>query len=126
MTGLDIAQVRPLIESEIDRLIGILDLLEPDPDFEEGADHEEDFSDDEPWLGAPESRFRYGGGTEWSGLNSQGNDDREEDCEDEGAQCDDEGAIDCDLEPDHDNEEDERRLPAYLPASWSPVSGVQP
>jgi len=32
-------------------------------------------------------------------------------------QCDDEGAIDCDLEPDDDNEEDNRRLPAYLTGS---------
>lgn len=36
--------LRPIIESEIERLIAILDGMEPDPDLEETAD-------DEPWLG---------------------------------------------------------------------------
>ena len=74
MTGLDIAQVRPLIESEIDRLIGILDLLEPDPDFEEGADLEEDTADDEPLLGAPNQSAGS-----WKGIDASfGCDDGEE------------------------------------------------
>ncbi len=95
----DMETVRPFVEAEIERLIEILDTLEPDPDFEEG-------DDDEPWLGAAESRFRHGDGTNWYGLNSQSNDDREEDgddlepcCEDEGGQCEDEGAISGDDEP---------------------------
>ena len=90
--------VRPFVEAEIERLIEILDTLESDPDFEEGHD-------DEPWLGAPESRFRFGGGTEWSNLSSKANDDREDDgddlepCyEDEGGQCDDEGSDSGDAE----------------------------
>ena len=56
MTALELAQVRPVIEFEIDRLIGILDMLEPDPDFEEGADLEEDNSELEPLLGRPSDR----------------------------------------------------------------------
>ena len=74
MTGLDIARVRPVIESEIDRLIAILDMLEPDPDFEEGADLEEDNSDLEPLLGAPE---RQAGS--WNGIESNFDDEGEVD-----------------------------------------------
>ena len=65
MTGLEIARMRPVIESEIDRLIGILDMLEPDPDFEDGADLEEDNADMEPLLGAPE---RSAGS--WNGIDA--------------------------------------------------------
>lgn len=107
----DMEAVRPFVEAEIERLIEILDTLEPDPDFEE-------VDDDEPWLGAPESRFRHGDGSNWHGVSPQANDDREDDgddlelgCEDEGAQCDDEGAIDSDLEPEHDLEPDHYSLP---------------
>ena len=85
----DIARLRPVIESEIERLIGILDTLEPDPDYEEG-------DDDEPWLGAPDARLGS-----WNGLYLEGNDDREEDdsdrepcSEDEGYLCDDEDSGD--------------------------------
>jgi hypothetical protein len=85
MTGLDIARVRPVIESEIDRLIAILDMLEPDPDFEEGGDLEEDNSDEEPWLGAP----NYMAGA-WLGLMPSYTDDLELD--------------DCDLEDGGDEE----------------------
>lgn len=74
MTGLDIAQVRPVIESEIERLIGLLDMLEPDPDFEDGADLEEDLADDEPLLGAPNQSAGS-----WKGIDASfGCDDGEE------------------------------------------------
>ena len=43
---------RPLIEDEIERLIGVLDLLELDPDLEENGDLEP-LADDEPSVGAP-------------------------------------------------------------------------
>ena len=117
---------RPVVEAEIERLIEILDTLDPEPDLEDTAD-------DEPWLGAPDARPGS-----WSGLYPEGNDDREledcddedggddepslgatnamvnawetrlvsreedreEECEDEGAQCDDEGAYNDDLEPE--------------------------
>ena len=95
MTGPDIEQSRPFVESEIERLMEILDTLDPDPDLEATGD-------EEPWLGAPDARTGS-----WSGLYLEGNDDREEDdsdlepcCEDEGAQCDDEGAHNDDIEPE--------------------------
>lgn len=65
---------RQHIEDEIERLIAMLDAMEPDPDLEDGADSE-------PWLG-------------WSGNGSLSlmgvTDDREQECEDEGAQVDEE------------------------------------
>lgn len=126
MTGLEIARMRPVIESEIDRLIGILDMLEPDPDFEESADLEEDNSDLEPLLGAPE---RQAGS--WNGIESNFADDSENDTSDDEPslgstnginqahwfkgkpddteeQCDDEGAINWDCEPECDAEHDYR------------------
>jgi len=90
-------------------LIAKLDFLHGDPDLEPGADTEpnlaavwgiswtftahqaayddaeDDRSDDEPYLGAPEGGQRYH--RWWTGTW----DEREEACEDEGAQCDDEG-----------------------------------
>ena len=46
---------RPVIEAEIERLIGLLDPLDPDPDLDGG--------DGEAILGGPESRTGS-----WSGL----------------------------------------------------------
>lgn len=86
---------RPVIEAEIERLIAMLDDMDPDAEAE-------DAGDDEPWLGAPEAQTGS-----WRGLERTGNDDREHDtaddedgcdaepgCEDEGGQCEDEGAGD--------------------------------
>jgi hypothetical protein len=64
---------RPILEAEIERLLSLLDTLDPDP-------YIEDTADDEPWLGAPNARQGS-----WSGLYLEDNDDREED--------------DCDREP---------------------------
>lgn len=86
----DFAQItisRHQIEDEIERLIGILDAMEPDPDLEENGDlepwlgwspdrqsiveesddREADWSDSEPSLGAPNVQvppplYRLGGG----------------------------------------------------------------
>ena len=99
MRALDREHIRPVLEFEIERLIDMLDSLDDDPDLESTGD-------EEPWLGAPEGpQYLNGRGTNWHGLNSQGNDDREDDgddleevSEDEGAQCDDEGVIDGDQE----------------------------
>ena len=98
MRAPDREHIRPVLESEIERLIDMLDRLDDDPDLESTGD-------DEPWLGAPAGIHGNGHGTNWQGINSQGNDDREDDgddleevCEDEGAQCDDEGVIDGDQE----------------------------
>ena len=95
---------RQIVEAEIERLIGLLDVLDPDPDLEST-------SDEEPWLGAPAGIHANGHGTNWEGLNSQGHhdreddgDDREEVSEDEGAQCDDECEIHGDAEPDYHGE----------------------
>ena len=108
---------RPVIEAEIERLVGLLD---PDPDLDGG--------DGEPILGGPESRTGS-----WSGLypeayaddceaddgddepslggtdhlnqtrwGAYAGDDREKQCEDEGARCDDEGAYNTDLENEGD------------------------
>jgi hypothetical protein len=96
MTAPELEQTRPAVEAEIERLMEILDTLDPDPDLETTGD-------EEPWLGMPD---RVPGS--WSGLYLEGNDDCEEDdsdlepcCEDEGAQCDDEGACNDDLEPEN-------------------------
>ena len=50
---------RPLIEEEIERLIGVLDLLEADPDLEENGDLEGE-PDDEPELGWTAAQARTG------------------------------------------------------------------
>lgn len=69
---------REALENEIERLIGILDAMEPDPDLE-------------PDLGwNPYLRTHGGKAADLEG----GDDDLEPCCEDEGAQCDDEGATD--------------------------------
>lgn len=71
---------RLTLATTIERLINLLDDLAPDTDLEDGGDAE-------PWLG-------------WTDIGPQAlakgvdHDDREEECEDEGAQCDDEGEID--------------------------------
>lgn len=95
--------LRHRIEAEIDRLIGILDVVDGDPDLEpwlagiggpdddrEGDpldDGELDDSDDEPSLGFLEASENYGS----IGHLAGGDEDRELEYEDEGAQCDDEG-----------------------------------
>ena len=59
---------RPVIEAEIERLIGLLDTLDPDPDLEDGGDGE-------PILGAPEHQAGS-----WRGLSLVAyQDDREAD-----------------------------------------------
>jgi hypothetical protein len=82
---------RPIVAAQIERLIDLLDTLDPDPDIEM------DTADDEPLLGAPDARTGS-----WAGLTAEAynDDDREDDdsdrepcCEDEGAQCDDEGVL---------------------------------
>lgn len=120
---------RVTLATTIERLIGLLDDMECDPDLEEPGDlepnigwpergpssiaspdafkrmgwpgpanddREQDTADNEPWLGAPEHIYPRSQGRWCAG----GYDDREEDCEDEGAQCDDEGVIDGDTEPE--------------------------
>ena len=57
---------RPLIEAEIERLIDVLDLLEPNPDLEENADWEPNTGDEEPSIGAPEALA-----DSWEGLRHQ-------------------------------------------------------
>ena len=65
---------RTSIATTVERLINMLDAMEPDPD-------------NEPTLG-------------WSTVGEMGSrDDLEEECEDEGAQCEDEGAATGDNEP---------------------------
>lgn len=65
---------RQLLESEIERLINLLDDMSDDADLEDGGD-------DEPTLGAPEQSTPHGG---WARGST---DDREDVCEDEGAEC---------------------------------------
>jgi len=65
--------LRQMVEAELDRLIGLLDEIDGDPDLEANGDEAE------PWLG-------------WTRSGSFGDtEDREEECDDEGAACDDEG-----------------------------------
>lgn len=96
---------RARLEAALDRLLDAmhqalaeLDALDGDPDAE-------------PSLAAPERHpnpGRYGAPDRGQLRWAQGAaDDREEDCEDEGAQCDDEGVCglhDPDREPDHTHE----------------------
>jgi hypothetical protein len=63
---------RPFVEAEIERLIDLLDTLDPDPDLESTAD-------EEPWLGAPNART---GSWFGSSITDPG-DDREEDTGDD-------------------------------------------
>ena len=102
MRALDREHIRPVLESEIERLIDMLDTLDADPDLESTGD-------EEPWLGAPAGIQANGYGTNWHGSSpgddrEDDGDDREEVCEDEGAQCDDEGEIHGDAEPDYHGE----------------------
>ena len=63
---------RPIVEAEIERLIDLLDTLDPDPDLESTGD-------EEPWLGAPDARTGS-----WFGPNVVcSGDDREEDTGDD-------------------------------------------
>lgn len=78
------ARLRDSIEDEIERLIAMLDALETDVDLEP-------VGDDEPILGWPDRLVGYGVARRFTGSND---DEREEVCEDEGAQCDDEGVED--------------------------------
>lgn len=54
---------RPIVEAEIELLIGLLDTLDPDPDLEDGTDQEGDGADDEPNLGAPNQQAGS-----WNGI----------------------------------------------------------
>jgi hypothetical protein len=79
-------ELRHLLEAIAQAAIDALDQIDGEPDLEDGADSEPD-NDGEPTLGWTEDLW-FGEG-----------DDREEECEDEGAQCDDEGDDSGDREP---------------------------
>ena len=65
---------RQIVEAEIEMLIDLLDQLDADPDVEDGADIENDTTDDEPLLGAPNQQAGS-----WNGIDaSYGCDDDEE------------------------------------------------
>ena len=88
--GMDPRTWRQAIEKRLNELldqsmslITALDMMEVDPDLEDGGDFE-------PWLGWTGE----GRGTVGLDPNVSHDDDREEQCEDEGAQCDDEGEPD--------------------------------
>lgn len=64
MTALDLERIRPILESEIDRLIAVLDLMDADPDLEaDGSD--EEMPDAEPELGWTAAQARTGS-YEWN------------------------------------------------------------
>lgn len=74
-------RLRRKLERVIDRLILTLDALDDDPDLEDGGD-------DEPSLSAVIPRPSDGQhGSRWFGS-SPDDDDREDQCEDEGAEHD--------------------------------------
>ena len=76
--------LRGKLEETVDRLLTLLDAMDaPGEDLEPQGD-------EEPSLGSVAHHGAWATGA---------TDDREEDCEDEGAQCDDEGCRDADLEP---------------------------
>ena len=54
---------RPVVEAEIELLIGLLDQLDEDPDIEDNADLEPSTGDEEPLHGAPEQQAGS-----WKGL----------------------------------------------------------
>jgi len=74
--------LRQRLEQAVERAIAALDAYDGDANVE-------------PWLGAPE-RASYDSRPAWG---RGAGDDREEECEDEGAQCEDEGSY-----PDGDDE----------------------
>ncbi len=86
--------LRVKLEEAVERLIAALDALDGDADLE-------DTGDAEPSLGSLEHLGRYAQ-DHWA---TGATDDREEVCEDEGAQCDDEGC-DPDREDGGDAEPD--------------------
>lgn len=91
---------RQQIEDEIDRLIAILDAMDPDPDLEPSlgwspyvddprtVDIEGDDCDLEPSLGAPEVSMA-GAGISQINWGAGPRDDLEEECDDEGDTSDD-------------------------------------
>ena len=121
---------RHVIEAEIERMISILDWLDDDPDLEPQGE-EEPTEDTEPlygWTGMEAAYGRYsleynGQGADELELDeadsepslgsshavrqlhwaSGSRDEREEVCEDEGAQCDDEGCVETDCGFDEDD-----------------------
>jgi len=155
---------RASIATSIERLINMLDAMEPDPDLEPylaGCHHndqiidlegDESFYGDcdrEPSLGAPERHpcleRRYSRETKadrgehtqlhWatgdsSGEDCEHDDEREHECEDEGAQCDDEGADQGDREPDfgwtnHIDQTLANRIEEGVNPAWA-VDGGEP
>ena len=57
---------RPVVEAEIELLIGLLDQLDEDPDLEDNADLEPSTGDEEPLHGALEQRTGAWGGLDHS------------------------------------------------------------
>ena len=57
---------RPVVEAEIELLIGLLDQLDEDPDLEDSADLEPSTGDEEPLHGALEQRTGSWGGLDHS------------------------------------------------------------
>lgn len=84
-------QFRAQVCRLIDSLITVLDDIDGDSDMEPTGDFEPSLSAAVPalsWQGSPD------------GWIQGSDDDREEECEGEGAQCDDEGAVTGDDEPE--------------------------
>ena len=113
------AKQRKLVENAIERLVDLLDAIEPNADLEDNGDAEPD-QDGEPTMGWQNE----GGQTCLHGQQSDGDNesslgwtdmeardgrfgdscsDLEEQCEDEGAQCDDDGVPNDEAEPDYRN-----------------------
>jgi len=87
-------QRRKVIETTLDRLLAAVEAAVADLDQLDGD------ADFEPNLGFTERSLRYYGLNSQEYLTGGAGDDREEVCEDEGAQCEDEGAETGDREPD--------------------------
>lgn len=80
--------LRAAAEARVEQLLALLDALDGDPDLEPnlGSNTQHQSLNQEGWA--------------WTG-----DDDREVECEDEGAQCDDEGADQGDDEPNADDQD---------------------
>jgi hypothetical protein len=96
------------MEAAVEALLAALDAMDGDPELE-------------PSLGSVRGgdSLSAGGSIDQRRWAQGASDEREEACEDEGAQCDDEGAISYDCVPEYVSHHDQTRI-VNNPCTWVP------